>query len=260
MSKFKTTLERFIFPIIFAVSFIFILQFNILNPKVLFPGLKRLLLFASDLFPPNFSILPLVLSAMWETVQISLAGTILGFIFAMPLAFFGTSTLFGPAVTATIRSVIGAIRTIPSILFGVIFVVAFGLGPQAGVWGVALYTVGYLGKLYYEAFEAVDQEVIEAVRSTKCNRVQLMRFAILPEAANTIISQMVFMFEYNIRSSTIMGFVGAGGIGYYMLGYLQMLQYRNLLTTLIVTFLVVMLIDYLSFRLRSLLVVAVSKK
>ena len=179
---------------------------------------------------------------------------------SLPLAFWGTKTLFSRTVTTATRCVIGAIRTVPSILFGVIFVVAFGLGPAAGTLGVAFYTVGYLGKIYYEAFEAVDREVIEAVRSTGCNRVQLLRFAILPEAANTIISQVLFMFEYNIRSSTIMGFVGAGGIGYYMLGYLQMLQYQNLLTTLIITFVVVMIIDFLSLKLRSLMVVAVSEK
>ena len=178
---------------------------------------------------------------------------------SLPLAFLGAKTFFGPTVTIIARGFIGAIRTIPSILYGVVFVVAFGLGPQAGAWGVAFYTLGYLAKIYYEAFEAVDQEVMEAVRSTGCSKLQLLRFAVMPETANTIISQVLFMFEYNIRSSTIMGFVGAGGIGYYMLGYVQMLQYQNLLTTLIVTFFVVMMIDFLSFRLRSMIVVAIPK-
>lgn len=207
--------------------------------------------FFGDMVPPRTDILPTLTGAIWETVQISFAGTIFGFALSLPLAFLGTRILFGRPVTMAARLVIGGIRSIPSIVFGVIFVIGFGLGPAAGTMGVALYTVGYLAKLFYEAFEAVDSEVIQAVRGTGCNRFQLFRFVILPESANTVISQLLFMFEYNIRASTIMGFVGAGGIGYYMAGYLQMLQYRHLLTAILVTFVVVMVIDDLSYRLRS---------
>lgn len=212
---------------------------------------RNLCKFFGELFPPQWDIFPNLVAAIWETIQISYTGTILGFVMSLPLAFFGTRILFNRWINSFIRMLIGWIRTVPSILFGIIFVIAIGLGPAAGTLGVACYTVGYLAKIYYEAFEAVDREVIEAVRSTGCNRAQLFRFAILPETANTIISQLLFMFEYNIRASTIMGFVGAGGIGYYMVGYVQMLQYKHLMTTLIVTFLVVMAIDYVSFKIRS---------
>jgi phosphonate transport system permease protein len=151
------------------------------------------------------------------------------------------------------RFFIGAIRTVPSILYGVIFVVAFGLGPAAGVMGVALYTVGYLGKFFYETFEGVDPEMYEAVQATGANRLQIFRFVVLPETANAVISQILFMFEYNIRASSILGFVGAGGIGYYMLGYVQMLQYRSLTTAILLTFAVVMLVDAASLRIRTAL-------
>jgi phosphonate transport system permease protein len=135
----------------------------------------------------------------------------------------------------------------------VIFVVGFGLGPAAGALGVAMYSVGYLSKLFYESFEAVDNEVIEAVKSVGSNKLQLILYAVIPESANAIISQLLFMFEYNIRASAIMGFVGAGGIGFYMLGYLQLLQYQNLMTAFLITLVVVMAIDYLSASLRSLI-------
>lgn len=216
-------------------------------------GVQNLSVFFSELFPPQWGIMPTLLRAIWETIQISYTGTILGFLMSLPLAFLGTSIFFKRYVHSTTRIIIGGIRTIPSILFGIIFVIAVGLGPAAGTLGVAFYTVGYLAKIYYEAFEAVDREVIEAVRSTGCNRIQLFRFAILPETANTIISQVLFMFEYNIRASTIMGFVGAGGIGFYMVGYVQMLEYKNLLTTLILTFVVVIIIDYFSYKIRSMI-------
>lgn len=214
---------------------------------------RNFILFFSDLFPPRMDIMPTLAGAIWETIQISFTGTMLGFVMSLPLAFLGARTLFGRRVSVSARLLIGSIRSVPSILFGVIFVIGFGLGPVAGTLGVAFYTVGYLAKLFYEAFEAVDIEVIQAVRSTGCNRLQLFRFAVLPESANMVVSQLLFMFEYNIRASTIMGFVGAGGIGYYMIGYLQMLQYRHLFTALIITFVVVMAIDFISLKVRSLI-------
>lgn len=224
---------------------------GLLNLSKLSLGLGNIFKFFSELFPPKWGILPQLLSAMWETIQISYTGTILGFLMSLILGFLATKNLFTSAYCSLIRMTIGAFRTVPSILYGMIFVIAFGLGPSAGTLAVAFYTVGYLAKMYYEAFEGVDREVVEAIKSTGCNRLQLFRFAILPETANTCIGQLLFMFEYNIRASTIMGFVGAGGIGYYMMGYLQMLQYNHLLTALILTFVVVMVIDFCSLKVRT---------
>ena len=238
---------------VLIAGFVSLYRLELLDPDVVGPAGERLWEFALSLFPPNREVLPRLIRAMLETVEIAFVGTLLGFALALPLAFLGTTTLFGPVVTTAARLLVGGIRTIPSLLWGVIFVVGFGLGPAAGAMGVALYSVGYLGKLYYESFEAVDREVLEAVRSVGGNRLQLMTFAVLPESANAVISQLLFMFEYNIRASSIMGFVGAGGIGFYMLGYLQLLQYQNLLTALLVTFVVVMIIDYASGWLRALI-------
>ena len=227
---------------------------DLLDAGVWVDGIDNLTEFAGSLWPPDWAVLDTLLNAMLETIQIAFVGTLLGLLLSIPLAVLGTRTLFGPMVTASSRLIVGAIRTIPSLLWGVIFVVGFGLGPAAGALGVALYSVGYLGKLYYEAFEAVDPEVLEAVRGTGANRAQLIVFAVLPESANALVSHLLFMFEYNIRASSIMGFVGAGGIGFYMLGYLQLLQYDKLMTALILTFVVVMAVDYLSARLRTLMV------
>jgi phosphonate transport system permease protein len=164
----------------------------------------------------------------------------------LPLSVLSTSTLFGPAVSVPVSLLLASVRTVPSLLWAVVFVAAFGLGPAAGALGIAAYTTGYLGKLFREAFDGVDAEVIEAVRSVGCTRLQLARYALLPEASNHLLSQLLFAFEYNVRASSILGFVGAGGIGFYMLGYLQLLQYRNLATALLVTLALVLVIDGLS--------------
>lgn len=218
-------------------------------------GVLNVGLFVAELFPPNLSVLATVAVALIETIQIAFVGTMLGFAAALPLALAATQTLFGPAVTGLIRLVLAVVRTIPSLFWGLIFVVAIGLGPAAGALGVAFYSLGYLGKLFYEIFEGVDPEVLEAVRAVGSNRPQLARYVILPEAANNLLAQLLFMFEYNVRASSIMGFVGAGGIGFYLLGYIQMLQYDRVMTALAATLVVVIAIDWVSARVRRLVIV-----
>jgi phosphonate transport system permease protein len=154
--------------------------------------------------------------------------------------------LFGPSVTAPVKLVLAVVRTVPSLFWAIIFVVVVGLGPAAGALGIAFYSLGYLGKLLYETFDGVDPEVLEAIRSVGASRWQVARFAVLPEAANGIVAQLLFMFEYNVRASSILGLVGAGGIGFYLLGYLELLRYDLLLTGLLLTLAVVIVIDRLS--------------
>lgn len=216
--------------------------------------------FVSELFPPDFGPLPDLSRALLQTVETAFAGTLIGFIVSLPFACCACRTLFPSAVTWPVRTLIGAVRTVPSILYGLVFVVIVGLGPKAGVLAVAAYTVGYLAKFFYEAFEAADPEIIEALRGVGAGRLQVFFRGVLPETANAVVSQLVFMFEYNVRASTIMGFVGAGGIGYYMMGYAQMLQYRKLTAALALTFVVVLVIDALSAWLRGRFAYAVNQR
>ena len=225
---------------------------GLLDPTRLGRGLVNIGLFTTSMFPPDVSVLETVALASLETLQIAFVGTALGIAIALPLAVLATRTLFGPAIAGGMRLVLAFVRTIPALLWGIVFVVALGLGPGAGSLGIALYSLGYLGKLFYEIFEGVDTEVLEAVRSVGCTRLQLARYALLPEAANNVLAQLLFMFEYNVRASSIMGFVGAGGIGYYMLGYIQLLRYDALLTTLLVTLALVLVIDHGSAWLRGM--------
>ncbi|MSQ41089.1 MAG: phosphonate ABC transporter, permease protein PhnE [Dehalococcoidia bacterium] len=256
----RQLVTRLVYLLVAGAAVVSLAGMGLLDPVEIARAVARLGSFVGDLFPPNPTVLPTLARAMGETVQIAFVGTLLGFLFSFPLAFLAAQNLFGITVTGPVRFLLGIVRTIPSLLWAVVFVVAFGLGPAAGALGVAFYTVGYLGKLYYEAFEGVDPEVVEAVKSVGGTRLQLLVYAVLPESANALVSQFLFMFEYNIRSSTIMGFVGAGGIGFYMLGYLQLLQYRNLLTALLLTLAVVMAVDYASGKLRALVLPAVPRR
>ena len=221
-------------------------------------GVRNLAEFVGAMFPPDPSTLPTLAEAMLETIEIAFVGTAIGFALALPLALFASPVLFGASVTGPVKLLLAAVRTVPSLFWAIVFVVVVGLGPAAGALAIALYSLGYLGKLLYETFDGVDPEVIEAVSSVGASRAQLARYAVIPEAANGILAQLLFMFEYNVRASSILGFVGAGGIGFYLIGYLELLRYELLLTGLLLTLAVVILIDRVSALVRRTVLFPVS--
>ena len=223
---------------------------GLLAPARLARGARNIGTFSSGLFPPDLSILPTMWQAMLETLQIAFVGTMLGFLLALPAALAANQAIVGPLIAGAVKLLLAFVRTVPSLLWAIIFVVAVGLGPGAGALGIALYSLGYMGKLFYEIFEGVDYEVVEAVRSVGGGRLQLARYALVPESANAVLAQLLFMFEYNVRASSILGFVGAGGIGYYLLGYIQILRYDRLTTAVLLTLAVVIAIDRVSVLIR----------
>jgi phosphonate transport system permease protein len=214
-------------------------------------GLRNLLTLLGEALPPDTALLSVAFAALLETLQIAFLGTMLGAVLALPLGLLGSRNLFAAAITIPTRLLLSAIRTLPALLWAVLFVVAVGLGPLAGVLASALYTVGYLGKLQYEAIEGISPAPLQAVSAAGASKGQLIRFVVLPEAANALLSQLLFMFEYNVRASSIFGFVGAGGIGFYIAGYLTVFRYQSVLTLLLAVFVTVVVIDYVSVRIRD---------
>jgi phosphonate transport system permease protein len=214
-------------------------------------GLVNLFDLFREAIPPDAALAGLAVRAVIETLQIALLGTLVGALLAFPLGVLGARNLFGRAVSVPARVLLAAIRTLPALLWAVVFVVAVGLGPLAGVLAAGLYTVGYLGKLQYEAIEGIDPAPLQAVASTGASKAQLVRYVVLPESANSLLSQLLFMFEYNVRASSIFGFVGAGGIGFYISGYLTVFRYQSVLTLLIAVFVTILVIDWISVRVRD---------
>lgn len=214
-------------------------------------GWRNLGILGAEMIPPDIAILPTAGAALWETVEMSFAGTLLGFLASLPLSIFGTRRLFSSWITGVARFAAAGIRTIPVLLWAIIFVILFGLGPLAGTFGIAAYTVGYLAKIYADLFEGTDPEILEAVGSTGASRLQLVRFVFLPEGANAILTQLLFMLEYNIRASSILGFVGAGGLGFVMQVYLQTLDYQRLASVLLLILAIVLVMDGMSAWIRK---------
>lgn len=215
-------------------------------------GLANLPVFLADFFPPDFSadVLGDLVGALVETVQMAFVGTLLGAALGLPFAVAAARTLAPPIVARPVRLVLAFVRTVPSLLWALVFVILFGLGPLPGVLGLAVYTMGYVGKLWYEAFEGLDPDVLDAVRATGAGRVAIVRHAAVPEAANALLSQLLYAFEYNVRASSILGFVGAGGIGFYLFRYFELFEYGKLTTAVLMLLVLVVAIDVVGRRIR----------
>ncbi len=222
-----------------------------LRPGQLLGGFQNLGRLYRDAVPPQTALLPAALGALLETLAIALLGTAFGFVFALPLGLAGARTLAPKWLFLPVRLVAAAIRSLPALLWAVVFVILVGFGPLAGVLAMTWYTVGHLAKLQYESVEGLPPEPLEAARAGGAGFLKLARFVAVPEATNLLLSQLLYMFEYNVRASSIVGFVGAGGIGFYILRYLQVLQYDGVLTLLLVVFVTVVAIDALSLMVRS---------
>lgn len=214
---------------------------GLLDPRVYARGLRNLGEFSRDFLPPDLDreVLRTLIASVGETIEMAYAGTAIGIVLALPLAVLAARSLSGAVVSGAVRGFLAVVRTIPALLWALVFVIMVGLGARAGVLALAAYTVGYFGKLYSEALEAVDPDVLEAARATGASKWQVVRHAVIPETGNALVSQVLFLFEYNVRASAVLGLVGAGGIGFYVLAYLQFFEYAKLATALLLLLIVV---------------------
>ncbi|MBT60062.1 MAG: phosphonate ABC transporter, permease protein PhnE [Euryarchaeota archaeon] len=230
-------------------------------------GWENLRIFFAESLPPDWSVLEarsypecnqsigffcsIAYLGMLETIKIAFVATIFGFIGAILLSSLAARNLVPFWVSIIIRILLSAMRSLPSLIWAILFVIIFGLGPLAGVLAMTFYTIGYLGKLQYEAIEGMDSAPLEASRATGLTRPEILTNVVIPETSNHLLSQLMFMFEYNVRHGTVIGIVGAGGIGYYISNYLNLFLYDKVFALLLVTFIVVVLIDMISMAVRS---------
>ena len=184
------------------------------------------------------------LSMLGETILISYVGTLFGAILAFLFNFFAAeNTSPAPWLRFVVRRVLEFARTVPGIVFALIFVIAFGLGPMAGVLAIAIHSTGALGKLFSEIVENADMKPVEGVRSTGASWVSCMRFAVLPQVAAGYASYALLRFEINVREASVMGFVGAGGIGQELVVAVRKFYYSDVSAILLLIVLIVFVID-----------------
>ena len=179
-----------------------------------------------------------------ETILISYVGTMIGAVLAFTLNFFAAqNTSPAPWLRFVIRRLLEFARTVPGIVFALIFVIAFGLGPMAGVLAIAIHSTGALGKLFSEIVENADMKPVEGVRSTGASWLSCMRFAVLPQVAAGYASYALLRFEINVREASVMGFVGAGGIGQELVVAIRKFYYSDVSAILLTIIITVFIID-----------------
>jgi phosphonate transport system permease protein len=184
------------------------------------------------------------LRLLGETLLISYVGTLIGALFAFALNFFGAeNTSPQPWLCFVVRRLLEFARTVPSIVFALIFVIAFGLGPIAGVLAIAIHSSGALGKLFSEVVENADMKPVEGVRSTGASWISCMRFAVLPQVIAGYASYALLRFEINVREASVMGFVGAGGIGQELVVAIRKFYYSDVSAILLTIIVTVFIID-----------------
>ncbi|DAC08864.1 MAG: phosphonate ABC transporter, permease protein PhnE [Euryarchaeota archaeon] len=223
--------------------------------------------FRESLWPPDWSVLEpqsypvcearfeFTCSVAWlgmvETIKIAFVATVIGFVVALPLSVMAASNLSPFEIAVPTRILLAAMRSLPSIIWAVLFMIIFDMGTLAGICAMSFYTVGYLGKLQFESMEGIKNAPLEAAKAMGMTRTEKAWLVAIPESANQLLSHLLFMFEYNVRHGTVIGLVGAGGIGLYLNTYLKLAQYDKVVALLVVVFLVVVVIDFVSMVLRS---------
>jgi phosphonate transport system permease protein len=221
------------------------------NPADFVNGFPKLVKIAEEMTKVDSKLFQIAFVAMFETIQMAFIGTIVGVAIALPLSILAARNLNSKWVYAPLRALLAAIRTFPSILWAILFVIIVGLGPFAGVLAIIMYTVGFVAKLQYEAIEAIDSDPVDTISSIGVSKLQLIRFVVIPESASHLLSQILYMFDYNVRQTSILGLVGAGGIGYYIINYIQFFEYGKATVFMLVVLVVVLVIDLISVKIRD---------
>lgn len=209
-----------------------------------------LLRFMSAFARPDFSIWPQILKALLETVEIAVLATFFSAMISFALALGAAQSLSPFWLVLMVRMLLNVIRTIPSLIWALLAVAVLGANPLAGVVGLTFYSIGYLAKFYSEAFESIDMEIAHSLRALGADWLQAFQFGLWPSVKPLIWSHSLWMLEYNIRSASIIGYVGAGGIGLQLYIYQEFGAWSRFGTVLLFILAIVILLDLLGERIR----------
>jgi phosphonate transport system permease protein len=210
--------------------------------------------YAADFFPPKFGQWRLYVSEMMVTLQIALWGTALALVTAVPLGLMASANIVPWWVYQPVRRLLDSFRAINEMVFAMLFVVAVGLGPFAGVLALWIHTSGTLAKLFSEAVEAIDPQPVEGIRSTGASALHEIVYGVIPQVIPLWTSFTLYRFEANVRSATVVGMVGAGGIGVVLWEIIRGFQYAETAAVMLIIIATVSAIDLISARVRKFFV------
>lgn len=219
----------------------------------LFGSGGKMLNFAGQMFvTPDWAYVPQLLAKMLETIEMAVLATAIAIVISLPLGILAARNATPHvAVYRLTRDLLSLMRALPELVWALVFVSAVGLGPLPGVMALAFVTVGFMGKFFAESIEVVDHKAVEGVRAHGAGWFQVRLFAMLPQALPDFVGTVMYILDHNLRAATILGLVGAGGIGYDLVMSMRLFQYERLLLIALSIYLVVTVLDRASDSLRS---------
>ncbi|WP_424579376.1 MULTISPECIES: phosphonate ABC transporter, permease protein PhnE [Bradyrhizobium] len=222
------------------------------SPSRFFAGLSQLGWISLMMIPPDpGSSLPIYLKALGETLSIALLGTTLGALFALPVSLLAARNIVPSSILRfPVRRFLDSIRGVDTLIWALVWINVVGLGPFAGVLAIAVSDFGAFGKLFSEAFEGADQKQVEGIRASGGSALHEIRFGLLPQVLPVIAGQVLYFIESNTRSATIIGIVGAGGIGLQLAEQIRVLEWQKVSFLILMILVAVAAIDFISGKLR----------
>jgi phosphonate transport system permease protein len=222
-----------------------------IRPMALIRDAANMRTFAADFFPPDFRDWQLYLREMVITLHIALWGTVLAIVAAVPLGLLSSSNIAPRWIYQPVRRLMDACRATNEMVFAMLFIVAVGLGPFAGVLALFIHTTGTLSKLFSEAVEAIDPRPVEGIRATGAHKLAEIAYGVIPQVMPLWLSYSLYRFESNVRSASVVGMVGAGGIGVILFEVIRSFEYAQTCAVLLMLIVTVSFIDLVSSWLRQ---------
>ena len=213
---------------------------------------RELTVILGQIFQPNFSYFPSIVRPLIETIKMSILGTVIGCLIGLPLAILASSNINHnkPSLLA-IRFILSIMRSVPTLIYASVLALVFGLGTFAGTLAITIFTVGIVAKMLYESIETIDMKPYEAMVSFGATTLQAFWTACMPQILPTYVDDCLYCFELNVRASSILGYVGAGGLGVLIRERTGLRAYNDLGMVLLILFLVVLVIDFVNDYIRS---------
>lgn len=218
-------------------------------------GLPQIGNFFVQMVPPDWSYIHIILQPMLDTIRAAIVGTSLGAIASIPISLICASNIIKTKwITIPARFLLNILRTIPDLLLASIFVAIFGIGQVPGVLALFVLSISIIAKLFYESLETIDPGPMEAMTAVGANKIKWIMFGVIPQTFSIFLSYVLFSFEINIRASAVLGLVGAGGIGLFYDSTLGLFLYSKTAMIILFTLVIVVVIDYVSSKVRERLI------
>jgi len=250
--KTKKRNQTIIFGIILVMVYYWALRGTDTNPANFVKGVPFMADFVRRMFPPDISNLSTFLGKAIETLQMAIVGSTLGALIALPLSFLAArNVVSNKFIYHGVRTIFDICRGINELVWGLIFVSMVGLGPFPGVLALAAHVTGALGRYFSEAIETVDTNIVKAIVSTGANKIQVIIRGIFPQVRPLFINYSLYYLENNFRAATVLGLVGAGGIGMELITSMRLFRSQEVLTILIIMVVMVAIIDRISAYIRK---------